>query len=272
MKRIRYFPRRYSWAVTRSSVVLDKANAVILFLRYSFSKTDLTRIEIPQLVLPADQHVRLSTVAANVTRDTRDNALDEHKGMLESIELDLNSTGLGSSVNFAKLNSQVAYFKPLPHDVVWANSLRIGLAQPFSSSRVPLSEAFFTGGGNTLRGFPLDGAGPQREVPVCSSGSATNCTLIQVPSGGNELLIINSEFRVPVPIKKGLGVVAFYDGGNVFPVVGFHDFTSLYSNNVGFGLRYATPVGPVRVDIGRNLNPIPGIQATQYFVSIGQAF
>jgi outer membrane protein insertion porin family len=86
------------------------------------------------------------------------------------------------------------------------------------------------------------------------------------------LLLINSELRVPLPIKKGLGIVGFYDGGNVFPYVGFHQFTSLYSNNVGFGLRYATPVGPVRIDVGRNLNPVPGIGATQYFISIGQAF
>ncbi|HEY4046953.1 MAG TPA: POTRA domain-containing protein [Acidobacteriaceae bacterium] len=251
---------------------LGNGKANVLFLRYSFSKTDLTRIEIPQLVLPQDQHVRLSTIAANITRDTRDNPLDAHKGLLESVELNFNTTKLGSSVNFAKLTSQAAYYKQIPHDIVWANSIRIGLAQPFAGSRVPLSEAFFTGGGNTLRGFPLDGAGPQRQVPVCSGGSSTNCTLIQVPSGGNELLILNSELRIPLPIKKGLGIVTFYDGGNVFPKVGFHDFTSLYSNNVGVGLRYATPVGPVRIDVGRNLNPIPGIKATQYFVSIGQAF
>ncbi len=249
----------------------------ILFLRYSFSKTDLTRIEIPALVLPQDQHVRLSTLAANVTRDTRDNPLDAHKGLLESIELDFNTTKLGSSVNFVKLNTQVAYYKGIFHNIVWANSVRIGLAQPFASSRVPLSEAFFTGGGNTLRGFPLDGAGPQRSIQVSTVGSGActstqNCTLIQVPSGGNELLILNSELRIPLPLKQGLGMVAFYDGGNVFPTVGFHDFTSLYSNNVGVGLRYATPVGPVRIDLGRNLNPIPGIQATQYFISIGQAF
>jgi len=255
---------------------LDKAKLVSLFLRYSFSKTDLPRIEIQDLVLPADQHVRLSTIAANVTRDTRDNPLDEHKGMLDSVELDLNTTKLGSSVDFAKMTLQAAYYKQGFHNIVFANSIRIGLAQPFANSRVPLSETFFTGGGSSLRGFPLDGAGPQRKIQICSDGSTT-CdktliTFINVPSGGNELLLINSEARIPLTIKKGLGLVTFYDGGNVFPRVGFHDFTSLYSNNVGLGLRYATPVGPIRVDLGRNLNPIHGVKATNYFISIGQAF
>jgi outer membrane protein insertion porin family len=251
---------------------LDKKKHDVFFLRYSFSQTDLTRILIPALVLPEDQHVRLSTIAANFTHDTRDNPLDAHKGMLDSIELDFNDTKLGSSVDFAKLIGQAAYYRSMFHNIVWANSIRIGLAQPYQNSRVPLSEAFFTGGGNTLRGFPLDGAGPQRQVQVCSTGSSTDCSYIQVPSGGNEELILNTEARIPLPIKQGLGLVVFYDGGNVFPTVGFHDFTSLYSNNVGLGLRYATPVGPVRIDLGHNLNPVPGVKSTQYFVSIGQAF
>jgi len=251
---------------------LDKAKVTTLFLRYSVSKTDLTRIEIPNLVLEADQHVRLSTIAANLTRDTRDNPLDAHKGILRSLELDFNTTKLGSSVDFAKLTAQAAYYKRGFHNIVFANSLRMGLAQPFADSRVPISEAFFTGGGNSLRGFPLDGAGPQRPVEVCPNGTTGCKVFIQVPSGGNELLLINSEARIPLPFKKGLGMVVFYDGGNVFPNIGFHDFASLYSNNVGLGLRYATPVGPVRIDLGHNLNPVPGISATQYFISIGQAF
>jgi translocation and assembly module TamA len=192
--------------------------------------------------------------------------------MLRSVELDFSTTKLGSSVDFTKLISQVAYYKTRFHDIVFANSLRIGLAQPFASSRVPISEAFFTGGGNSLRGFPLDGAGPQRPVEVCPGGTTGCKKFIQVPSGGNELLLINSEARIPLPIKKGLGIVGFYDGGNVFPIVGFHHFTSLYSNNIGLGLRYATPVGPIRVDVGHNLNSLPGVNSTQYFISIGQAF
>jgi outer membrane protein assembly factor BamA len=216
--------------------------------------------------------VQLSTLAANLTRDTRDNVMDEHSGVLQSIELDLNSTKLGSSVNFAKLTAQAAWYKQAFHNIVWAGSVRIGLAQPYSNSHVPTSEKFFTGGSNSLRGFPLDGAGPQRKVQVCSDGSTDCNDFITVPAGGNELLIFNAEARIPLPIKKGLSVVGFYDGGNVFPLVGFHQFTSLYSNNVGGGFRYSTPVGPIRVDIGQNLNPVPGVKSTQYFVSVGQAF
>jgi outer membrane protein assembly factor BamA len=251
---------------------VDKAKKNIFFARYEFSKTDLTRVLIPDLVPARDQHVRLSALSANLTRDTRDNALDEHRGVLDSVEFEFNTTKLGSSVDFTKLTAQAAFYKEKFHHIVWAESLRIGRAQAFASSFVPLSEEFFSGGGNSLRGFPLDGAGPQRAVAVCPDGTSSCSTDINVPSGGNGLLILNSEARIPLPFKKGLSVVPFYDGGNVLPNFGWSDLTHYYANNVGLGLRYSTPVGPVRIDIGRNLNPVPGINATQYFVSIGQAF
>ncbi len=252
---------------------IDGAKKNLFFVNYTFNKTDLTRIEIPELVPTADEHVRLSGFGANLTRDTRDNVLDAHKGVLGSVAVNIYSTVLGSNVDFANLTSQAAFYKEKYHHIVWASSIRIGLAQPFASSRVPLSEKFFTGGANSLRGFPLDGAGPQRNVYVCNPDqTAPDCPQINLPNGGDELLVINTEARIPLPVKKGLSIVPFYDGGNVFPRIGFHDFTSLYSNNVGIGLRYSTPVGPIRFDLGRNLNPVPGVNATQYFVGIGQAF
>jgi translocation and assembly module TamA len=180
---------------------------------------------------------------------------------------------LGSSVNFARLRAQQAYYKGVGKGIVWANSLRIGLEQEFAGSRVPLSELFFSGGGSTLRGFPLNGAGPQRSVTVCGNPSdPATCAQIRVPTGGRELFILNSEFRIPLPIKKGLGLVAFYDGGNVFQHVGFSDFGSNYTNTLGIGLRYATPIGPVRVDLGHNFNALSGIKSTQLFITLGQAF
>ena len=252
---------------------LDEKKTRNFFLRYSIKQTGLTHLLIPELVPAQDQHVRLSTLSAIFTRDTRDNTLDAHKGIYESFQGDFNPSVLGSSVNFGRLLAQTAYYKKIPQEIVWANSIRLGLEQPFAGSHVPLSEKFFTGGGSTLRGFPLDGAGPQRTIAACGTpGVASTCTQLRVPVGGNELFIVNSELRIPVPLKKGLSVVPFYDGGNVYPIVGFHDFTRLYTNTIGGGLRYATPVGPIRFDIGHNLNPISGIKSTQYFVTLGQAF
>ena len=99
-----------------------------------------------------------------------------------------------------------------------------------------------------------------------------------MPVGGEQLVILNSELRFPMPLplplldSSKLGGVVFYDGGNVFSSIGFRNFWSNYTNTVGFGVRYLTPVGPVRLDIGHNLNPISGISATQIFVTFGQAF
>ncbi|PYV79253.1 MAG: hypothetical protein DMG96_04805, partial [Acidobacteria bacterium] len=133
----------------------------------------------------------------------------------------------------------------------------------FASSDVPTSERFFSGGETTLRGFPINGAGPQRTVPACTNpGVPSTCVNLQVPVGGDQLFMFNSEFRFPLGIKEGLGAAVFYDGGNVYGPIGVSHFVRDYTNTVGVGLRYATPVGPVRFDIGRNLNPVTGVKAT----------
>ena len=249
---------------------LDSKHVNNLFLRYSFSKTQITNLIIPELIpSPSDLNVRLSTLSATYSRDTRDNSLDAHRGIFQSVEIDLNPEALGSSVSFAKMLAQAAHYKKLPSDIVWANSVRVGFDSAFAGSHVPLSQEFFSGGGSTIRGFPLNGAGPQRSVQVCSQTNSSDCSQINVPEGGRQLLIVNSEFRIPLPIRKGLGAVAFYDGGNVFRTIGFH---GQYTNTVGAGLRYATPVGPIRIDLGHNLNSPSGISSTQFFLTLGQAF
>jgi outer membrane protein assembly factor BamA len=254
----------------------DKTRNV--FLRYSIRQTGITDLLIPDLVPPEDRHVRLSTLSATYIRDTRDRVLDAQKGIYQSFQFDFNPHGLGSSVDFVRLLAQTAYYKKIVKEIVWANSLRIGLEQPFADSHVPLSEKFFSGGGSTLRGFPLNGAGPQQQIPACGNpADPSTCALITVPVGGAQLFILNSEFRIPIQadlpfVHQNLGVVAFYDGGNVYERIGFHDFWKQYTNTVGLGLRYKTPVGPIRIDVGHNLNPQPGIKSTQFFITLGQAF
>ncbi|MGH9473777.1 MAG: POTRA domain-containing protein [Terriglobales bacterium] len=245
-----------------------------LFLRYDFSETQLANLLIPDLVAARDLHTRLSTLSATFLRDTRDNPLDAHKGMLESYELDYSSPALGSSANFAKLLTQTAYYKRIPDGIIWANSLRLGADHAFGDSFVPLSQSFFSGGGSTLRGFPLDGAGPQKTIPACGNPTdPSTCTLIRVPVGGNELLIVNSELRIPTPqLFPNLGVALFYDGGNVFTHAGLGVLGTGYTNTIGAGLRYETAVGPIRIDLGHLLSPISGISSTQLFITLGQAF
>ena len=243
-----------------------------LQLRYDYNRTTLSHLLVPDLVLEQDRHVRLSTTSASLIRDTRDKPLDAHKGDYGTVNIDISPTAFGSSANFTKLFMQYAYYKPVS-SVVFANSIRIGLAAPFSGSFVPTSQLFFSGGGTSLRGFPIDAAGPQRLVPFCNVlQNQSGCVNVTVPVGGKQLFIFNSEARFPLGIMKNLGGVVFYDGGNVYSAINFHNFVNNYTNTVGFGLRYATPIGPVRIDFGRNLNPVPGINPNQYYITIGQAF
>ncbi|HET6841893.1 MAG TPA: POTRA domain-containing protein [Candidatus Angelobacter sp.] len=258
---------------------VDSKKTESVIFRYSLRRTNLSNLLIPDLVPASDLSVRLSTLSASFIRDTRDNALDAHHGIYESFEGSITPSALGSNTDFVRFLGQTAYYHPVRSKLIWANSIRLGLESAFAGSHVPLSERFFSGGGSTLRGFPLNGAGPQRTIPACGNPSDTaTCAQIRVPVGGQQLVLLNSELRFPMPLplplldSSKLGGVVFYDGGNIYSSVGFQNFWSNYTNTIGFGVRYLTPVGPVRLDIGHNLNPISGISATQIFVTFGQAF
>lgn len=265
------FQARLADASIQFQRFIDRKKTRQLQLRYDFNHTKLSQLLVPQLVLPPDRNVRLSYVSSTLIQDTRDKPLDAHKGVYSTLDFRIVPSALGSSADFVRFFGQYAYYKPVG-SVVFANSLRLGLAAPYASSDVPTSERFFAGGGTTLRGFPTDEAGPVRYIPFCQGAATTNCPLIPIPVGGNQLFILNSELRYPIPIISNLGGVIFYDGGNVYQRINFPEFVNNYSNTVGVGLRYNTPIGPLRVDVGRNLNPVTGISATQFFITLGQAF
>jgi len=252
--------------------LMNRKTNTRLQLRYDFNKTSLSHLIVPELVLDQDRHVRLSTLSASLLRDTRDKPLDAHRGSFSTVNFGITPIALGSSASFAKMFGQYAYYKPF-HAVVFANSIRLGLASPFSGSFVPTSQLFFSGGGTSLRGFPIDEAGPQRLVPFCNVlKNQPGCVNITVPVGGRQLFILNSEARFPLGIAKPLGGVVFYDGGNVYSAINFNNLVNNFSHTVGIGLRYSTPIGPLRIDLGRNLTPVPGINSTQYYITLGQAF
>jgi outer membrane protein insertion porin family len=258
-----------SWQLEKP---LNKDKTRRIQLRYRFRRTILSDLLIPGLVLPEDQHLRLSTLSATWIRDTRDKPLDASRGFYQTLDLGITAKALGSSANFARFLGQSSYYKAFG-PTVWANRITLGLAKSFGNSDVPTSESFFSGGETTLRGFPINGAGPQRTVPACTNpADPSTCVNLQVPTGGRQLFILNSELRFPLGIKEGLGAAVFYDGGNVYHAININQFIHNYTNTIGVGLRYKTPVGPIRFDIGRNLNPITGVKATQFYITLGQAF
>lgn len=222
---------------------------------------------------------RLSIFSTSLTRDTRDDPVDPGRGSLAVVDLDVAPRALGSEVGFVRSFGQVFRYARLPFAprVVLAAGARIGLARGFSRivespqpvteagvevREVPASQRFFAGGGTTVRGFQLDRLG----VPeILNTDGLSN--------GGNAMLVLNGEVRIPV--WKALGAVAFVDAGNVFARVGDFDLSRLRPT-AGVGLRYRSPIGPVRVDLGFKLNretfPNRRESDSQWHFSFGHAF
>jgi outer membrane translocation and assembly module TamA len=128
---------------------------------------------------------------------------------------------------------------------------------------VPASERFFAGGDTTVRGFALDRLGTPATLDVNG-----------VPKGGDAVVILNGELRAP--LGKNFSGVAFLDLGNVFANVRDVDLMSL-RGGAGFGLRYGSPIGPIRFDIGFKLDRHRFLDGTrespfELYIGVGQAF
>jgi outer membrane protein insertion porin family len=227
-------------------------------------------------------NVRLSSFSSSLIRDTRDDAVDPSRGEYTSASGQLAGRAIGSQIGFAKSFFTAQAFRTVPHTnrIVFAGSARIGLAAGFPHEAVdlqgnvipgevfvdlPQSERFYAGGDTTIRGFYLDRVGT-RHIPSQASDTLDENLL---PIGGNGLVIFNAELRAPV--AGGLGVVGFVDTGNVFSRVTNIDLTQLRTA-VGSGVRYKSPFGPIRFDLGFKINRQPGEGLTAWFISFGQAF
>jgi outer membrane protein insertion porin family len=217
---------------------------------------------------------RLSSFSASLIRDTRNDAVEPATGGYVSASGQLAARVIGSEFGFAKSFFTAQMFRTIrgTDRVVVAGNARVGLATGFGSAeQLPASERFFAGGDTTIRGFALDRVGipqtlDQDGMPIGPPG-----TLDQngIPIGGNGLVIFNVELRAPV--SGGLGVVGFVDSGNVFARASDLDLGKLRSA-VGSGIRYKSPFGPIRFDLGFKVNRRAGEGLTAWFVSFGQAF
>ena len=230
-----------------------------LFFRYNYETVDLSDVRVnPQATGQEDLGtLHLSAFSTAWLRDTRDDPIEPTRGFFNSLNFSVASKLYGSESNLASFFGQHQNHRRVWRDAILATSFRLGLIWPYGSTpEVPISERFFAGGSTTLRGFGLDLAGPLDPV--------TN-----KPLGGNALVIVNAELRIPV--TGNIDLAPFYDTGNVFGQIKDVRLSG-FSNTLGFGVRYKTPFGPLRVDIGFNLAPPEGQPWRQLFFTIGNPF
>jgi len=188
--------------------------------------------------------------------DSRDNPFYPAKGIFSGITLKLTSPLFFSETDFVKLTAYYNFYHQVMKRVVLAASVRGGVAQGyFHTDELPIVERFFLGGRTTVRGYEQDTLGPK--------GSDGN------PTGGNAFLMENLEARVS--LSNSLGLVAFLDGGNVWMKISDINPKDI-KFTTGLGLRYNTPVGPLRVDYGYKLQREKGESAGEVHFSIGHAF
>jgi outer membrane protein assembly complex protein YaeT len=265
-----------------------------MLFRYSFRRVvvDPDSLQIdPQEIPLFSQPTRISGPGVTWIRDRREPPADARAGSFNSLDVSLASKPLGSSASFARLFLQNSSFHPIGRSLVFARSARFGVQEPFSdtiANEIPLPERFFAGGGYSLRGFGLNQSGPRDPVTG-------------FPVGGLALLVLNHELRFPLRLPfvgDKLGGALFYDAGNVYSRL--EDITfrtaptaadissgrlNYFSHSLGFGVRYPTPVGPVRLDLGYLLNPsrfaiddgmggttLKRLPRFQFFLSIGPNF
>jgi outer membrane protein insertion porin family len=269
-----------------------------LAYRYVFRKVVISNLNstvAPEEIPLFEQPTLVSEFGITWFRDTRDNPAEATKGTFNSADFSVASTKIGSSASFLRFFYQNSTYYPIKGHFSFARSIRIGILRPYADTvtltfppqdqaplpqLIPLPERFFAGGGTSLRGFGLNQAGPR--------DSSTG-----FPVGGQALLVLNQEFRFPMHlpfIGSKLGGAIFYDGGNVFSQLSRITFRyrpptpifdtpthcefnctnelNYFSHTVGFGVRYATPVGPIRVDLGYAINrplfviPVPNAPNT----------
>ena len=255
--------------------------------RYFYRKVlvDAKSLHIDPSQVPLfSQPTLVSGFGVTWVKDRRDNPADPSRGRFWTADFSVAARPLGSSATFGRFFLQNSTFTPIGKNLVFARSARIGIEEPFGASftkDIPLPERFFAGGGSSLRGFGLNQAGP-RDI------------ITGFPVGGLAMLVFNQELRFPLrlPYTNGhAGGAVFYDAGNVYTRASQINFRktpppsdlNYLSHTIGLGLRYATPVGPVRVDFGYQLNPArfllpkaPGglarLPSFQFFLTFGSNF
>jgi outer membrane protein insertion porin family len=220
-----------------------------------------------------------SSVRLSVTYDKRNNRLFPSKGFIHygSVEYAPPFLGLGNSpFLFTRYTAYSRLYFPLPLGAVFKTNATVGYIQQLDPNRpLPVSEFFYLGGINSVRGYLLRSISPTLLAPRSGSPDAP---IDQLNVGGNKQLILNLELEFPVFEKAGIRGVVFYDAGNAY-ATNERFFQDKQDNvplglfhSVGFGFRWFSPVGPLRFEWGIPITKRPEDQPILFEFTIGNFF
>jgi outer membrane protein assembly complex protein YaeT len=205
----------------------------------------------------------VTAVEFDFERNTSAQPLDPRQGYVVNAHVEKAGQWLRGTFDYTEITGEVRGYLPLGSRFVWANRARSGTIAGPSSALIPFYKRYFVGGSSSVRGW-----GRYQVSPLTPTGQ---------PIGGRTMMEVSSEARFG--IRGKLGGVLFVDGGNVWEGPWEVQINKLRWA-VGPGIRYDTPIGPMRVDFGIQLNPIEGLvlegkpekRKWRVHFSIGQAF
>jgi outer membrane protein insertion porin family len=229
------------------SVQLSERLSRQFTLQYRFALRHVTISDLkisPELIPLLSQPVRVGMYSMTLIQDRRDDPVNSHRGMYNTIDAGIALPEFASQSDFTRLLFRNTTYHPIGKDIVIARSLQFGYIQRLGGlAEIPLAERFYSGGSTSDRAFPDNQAGP-RDVET------------GFPIGGTAQLFHSTELRFPL-IGDNLGGVLFHDIGNVYDNVQDISFRFRQRNlqdfdyavqAFGIGFRYRTPIGPIRAD------------------------
>jgi outer membrane protein insertion porin family len=200
-----------------------------------------------------------SSIFGSVTRNTTDYRLDPTNGMINSLSMEY--AGLGGDNKFARYIGDTTWFHPLYKKLIFSTKLTLGYIQNVGRP-VPLDEKFFLGGISSLRGFK------SRTVSPVSQNNLTGIVYL----GGDKANYGNMELTFPLLQEAGVKGVTFFDYGNAYAEN--KKMFSSFLMGYGAGIRWASPIGPLRLEYGIPINPRAGLDSKtgRFEFSIGSLF
>lgn len=230
------------------------------YLGYRFENVDLSDVsEIASVFIRKSKHIHLtSVISGSLYRDSRDHPFFTNRGSINRFSLDYAGGPLGGDSQFLKGEINSGWFFPLMWDTVGFVRGSIGYAYETKEGRLPVYERFFLGGIYSLRGYETWEVGPR--------DPETNEII-----GGNKMIFFNAEYMFPISKEMGVRGVVFFDTGNAYDDDEGYDFGNM-RHCVGFGVRWHSPFGPLRIEWGYNLNPDPDQSQSNFQFSMGGLF